>query len=132
MIPTKCFAACRPDWKGALHVSEHPNPPFAGLAILSFFSADPDFNAMAGDMSEEFQERVDRSGVRPAKLWYWRHLFRNVCALTAREVMRTPLQIVVIALGVFLPSTPSQPYTFFTPCGVRLYLSMLISGGLFS
>jgi hypothetical protein len=67
--------------------------------ILSLFTTDPDFDAIAGDMSEEFEERVDRSGVRAAKLWYWRHLFRNVFALTAREVMRTPLKIGIIALG---------------------------------
>lgn len=94
-----CSVACRLDWKGALRVFEYWKPPSAGLAILSFFSTDPYFNEVAGDMSEEFQERVDRSGVRAAKLWYWTHVFRNVCAFTAREVMRTPLQIVVIALG---------------------------------
>ena len=83
-------------------MSEYSKPPSAGLAILSFFSTDPNFDAMAGDMSEEFQERVDHSSARAARLWYWSHVCRNVCALTTREVMRTPLQIVASALGCVL------------------------------
>src|SRR6516225_2269112 len=102
MKPTDRFDACRKGWKGASRMSECSAPPRIGLAILNFFSPDSDFDAMVGDISEEFQERVESSGARRAKLWYWRHVFRNAFALTAREVMRTPVRIVVVALGCVL------------------------------
>jgi hypothetical protein len=36
--------------------------------ILSFFSNQPDFSAVIGDISEEFHQRTQNSGARAAKL----------------------------------------------------------------
>jgi hypothetical protein len=53
-------------------------------------------------MSEEFQERVKSSGALAAKIWYWSHVFHNVCAFATRELRRTPLPTVLTAAGFFL------------------------------
>jgi hypothetical protein len=83
-------------------MSELLKPPVIPSAILSFFSSQPDFPAVAGDMDEEFQQRAQRVGAAKAKLRYWRESFRNACALTAREIYRTPALTVIIAFGGFL------------------------------
>jgi hypothetical protein len=77
-------------------------PPAIPLAILHFFASQPDFAAVLGDMSEEFQQRIHRSGATAARLWFWREAFRNSLAMTAREVMRTPARTFVVAFGCLL------------------------------
>ena len=83
-------------------MSELLKPPVIPSAILNFFSCQPDFPAVAGDMDEEFQQHVQRMGAARAKLWYWRESFRNACALTVREMYRSPARTVAIAFGGFL------------------------------
>jgi len=77
-------------------------PPVVPSAILNFFASQPDFAAVAGDISEEFQQRAQRSGAQSAKLWYWRQAFRNAGALTAREVLRTPGRTLIVAFRCLL------------------------------
>lgn len=74
-------------------------PPTIPLAILNFFRSQPDFPALAGDISEEFYQRVQSSGPAGARRWFWRQAMRNGCALTWRELMRTPVRTSLIALG---------------------------------
>jgi hypothetical protein len=83
-------------------MSELLKPPVVPSAILNFFSNQPDFPAVAGDIDEEFQQRAQRMGATRAKLWYWWESLRNACALTVREMYRTPARTVVIAFGGFL------------------------------
>jgi hypothetical protein len=74
-------------------------PPTIPSGILNFFSSQPDFAAVIGDITEEFHQRAERSGASSAKLWFWREAFRNALALTARELLRTPLRTFVAAFG---------------------------------
>jgi len=83
-------------------MSELLKPPAVPSAILDFFSSQPDFAAVMGDMSEEFHQRAQISGAQSAKLWYWREAFRNAMALTAREVLRTPFRTAIVAFGCLL------------------------------
>jgi hypothetical protein len=83
-------------------MSELLKPPLIPSAILNFFSGQTDFPAVAGDMDEEFQQRAKRMGSARAQLWYWRESFRNACALTVREIYRSPLRTAAIAFGCFL------------------------------
>jgi len=80
-------------------MSEFVKPPAIPATVLRFFSNQPDFFAVAGDMSEEFQERARTAGPTTAELWYWRETLRNAWALTAREVLRTPGRTFLLALG---------------------------------
>ena len=77
-------------------------PPAVPSAILNFFASQPDFPAVAGDISEEFQQRARTSGAQAARRWYWREAFRNALALTWRELTRTPVRTTLIAFGCFL------------------------------
>jgi hypothetical protein len=77
-------------------------PPTVPSAILNFFAAQPDFPALAGDISEEFHQRAQGDGAKAAKRWYWREAFRNAFALTWREIMRTPVRTAAIAFGCYL------------------------------
>jgi hypothetical protein len=83
-------------------MSELLKPPAIPSAMLNFFSAQPDFAAVIGDITEEFHQRVRSSGARPAKLWFWREAFRNALALTAREILRRPVRTIIVALGCVL------------------------------
>ena len=83
-------------------MSELLKPPAVPVAILNFFASQPDFPAVAGDISEEFHQRAQNSGANAAKRWYWREAFRNALALTWRELVRTPVRTTLIALGCFL------------------------------
>jgi hypothetical protein len=73
--------------------------PRIPTAILHFFANQPDFSVLLGDVTEEFQQRARKSGARAAKVWFWREVFRNVLALTFRELSRTPVLVAAIALG---------------------------------
>jgi hypothetical protein len=106
-------------------MSELLKPPVIPSAILNFFSTQPDFPAVAGDMAEEFQQRAQSLGAAAAKLWYWRESFRNACALTAREMYRTPARTIVIAFGGLLAvSIVTGLYVFisFYPRSVGIFL----------
>ena len=83
-------------------MSELLKPPAVPAAILNFFASQPDFPAVAGDISEEFHQRAQSSGAKAAKRWYWHEAFRNALALTWRELMRTPVRTTLIAFGCFL------------------------------
>jgi hypothetical protein len=83
-------------------MSELLKPPAFPSAILSFFASQPDFPAVAGDISEEFHQRSQSSGPRAAKRWYWREALRNAFALTWRELSRTPILTTIVAFVCFL------------------------------
>jgi hypothetical protein len=77
-------------------------PPAISVAMMNFFATQPDFSALAGDMSEEFQQRAVISGVPAAKRWYWREALRNAFALSWRELMRTPVRTALMAIACIL------------------------------
>jgi hypothetical protein len=77
-------------------------PPGVPQAILNFFAHQPDYPAIAGDMSEEFHQRAQQLGPRAARRWFWGEVIRNAWALTARELMRTPLRTTIIAIGCWV------------------------------
>jgi hypothetical protein len=83
-------------------MSELLKPPAVPAAILNFFASQPDFPAVAGDISEEFHQRARNSSAKAALRWYWREAFRNSVALTRRELMWTPLRTTLIALSCLL------------------------------
>ena len=83
-------------------MSELLKPPAVPSAILNFFASQPDFPAVAGDISEEFHQRIQSFGPKAAKRWYWREAFRNALALTRRELLQTPIRTTLIAFGSFL------------------------------
>jgi hypothetical protein len=82
-------------------MSELLKPPAVPLAMLNFFAQQPDFSALAGDVSEEFHQRVQSSGAQAATLWYWREASRNAWVLTVRELLRTPVRTTVMAASCF-------------------------------
>jgi len=65
---------------------EPTKPPKGAFRILSLFSGDPVFPHIAGDMGEEFHQRVCDDGEKQAKRWYWRELFRNMLILAIRQL----------------------------------------------
>lgn len=76
--------------------------PAIPTAILNFFANQPDFSALAGDISEEFQQRALVSGAAAARRWYWREAFRNAWALSAREMLRTPVRTLLMAAACLI------------------------------
>src|SRR6185295_17191607 len=83
-------------------MSEFLKPPAVPVAILNFFASQPDFSAVAGDISEEFHQRAHNSGAEAARRWYWRAAFRNALALTWRELVRTPVRTTLVAIGCLI------------------------------
>lgn len=62
---------------------ENLQPPRAAQRILSYFGS-PHLPQILGDLTEEFNERVQSNGLSAARRWYWRATLRNVIALRAR------------------------------------------------
>lgn len=73
-------------------------PPVLATAILNFFSNQPDFVALAGDLEEEFRQRAAASGEPVARRWYRREARRNAWALTFRELRRSPGRTLLAAV----------------------------------
>jgi hypothetical protein len=95
-------------------------------AILNFFSSQPDFPPVAGDMAEEFQLRGRISGTKAAERWYWNEAFRNAWALTAREIYRTPARTIIVAFGCLVAVNILTGFYFFItfyPRSVDAFLS---------
>jgi len=84
--------------------------------MLTFFASHPDFHAVAGDITEEFHQRVQSSGERAAQRWFRREAFRNALALTWREMRRKPILTVIVAFGCFCSvNLLSLPLELFNP-----------------
>ncbi len=104
-------------------MSELLNPPAVPMAILNFFASQPDFEAVIGDINEEFHQRVESSGARAARLWYWREAFRNAAALPVRHALRTPVRIIAVALGCVLAvNTVTASYALYSVDRLRIDL----------
>jgi len=63
-------------------VPENLEPPRAASRILSYFGS-AHLPQILGDLMEEFNERVQSTGLSAARRWYWRATLRNIIALTA-------------------------------------------------
>ena len=61
-------------------------PPVLASLLLACFS-DPHMPEIMGDLMEEFEERVQSSGLSTARRWYWREAVRNAIALLRRRGM---------------------------------------------
>lgn len=78
-----------------------PEPVPETPQILRFFSNQPDYSAILGDMMEEFHRRaqLDPSG---ARRWFATEAWRNVWALALRELARTPGRTLLAAFTAYL------------------------------
>lgn len=103
-------------------------PPRLALAILNFFRHQPDFASISGDLDEEFHQRAAAQGPRAARLWFWRETLRNAWALTAREILRTPLRTLGIAFACLLAINLA---TALYPLAVRLTTGEFLDSILF-
>jgi hypothetical protein len=81
---------------------EYLGPPRGAMKLLTFFAGEPDFDTVMGDLSEEFQQRASAFGQAAAKRWYWRETIRNAEAFARRELLRTPVTVLVITVFVFV------------------------------
>jgi isoprenylcysteine carboxyl methyltransferase (ICMT) family protein YpbQ len=89
-------------------VPENLQPPLAALRILSYFRS-PHVPQILGDLMEEFNERVQSTGLSAARLWYWRATLRNTIALAAGGQM----------------TGKARPRTLFLISGVWFCIAML-------
>ena len=77
-------------------------------------------------MAEEFDRRTQSEGAQAATRWYWRDSFRNAFALTARELYRTPVRTIFIALAGFLAVGIISG--LYIAIGLHLTVGILLSG----
>src|SRR6516165_2039235 len=80
-------------------MSDEPAPPAMALAVLRCFSHEANYPAILGDLSEEFCQRIERSGIVAARLWYARDAVRTIWSLTWRDISRTPLRLIAFGVG---------------------------------
>jgi hypothetical protein len=81
---------------------EHVGPPRGAMDLLRFFASEPDFDTVLGDLSEEFQRQISAFGQATARRWYWRETVRNARAFAKRELLRTPVTVLLIAVLIFV------------------------------
>jgi hypothetical protein len=70
--------------------------------LLKFFATEPDFDTVIGDLSEEFQQQLSAFGQMAARRWYWREALRNVTAFAKRELLRTPVTVLIVTVFMFV------------------------------
>jgi hypothetical protein len=81
---------------------EYVGPPRGAMNLLRFFASESDFDTVIGDLSEEFQQQVAAFGQAAARRWYWRETVRNASAFATRELLRTPVTVLVITVLIFV------------------------------
>jgi hypothetical protein len=67
-------------------------PPPAALALLSLFLAEPERDAVLGDLLEEFQ-------IRASALWFWGQVFASLGYVVWLGVRRTPGRVIASVLA---------------------------------
>src|SRR5262245_10100988 len=89
-------------------------PPFIAAWLLDRFGADPQLDAIAGDLLEQY--RLGRS-----RFWYWREVITAIIVGTWAQFREHPLMVLrAVAMGwlfAFLLSKTVWPY--WTPLVVR-------------
>ena len=76
-------------------------PPRLASRILSYFGS-PHLPEILGDLMEEFNERVQSTGLSAARRWYWQAALRNMIALAARGQVTDkarPRTLLIISSG---------------------------------
>jgi hypothetical protein len=74
--------------------------------LLKFFASEPDFDIVIGDLSEEFQQQLSAFGHAAARRWYWREALRNATAFARRELLRTPVTVLIVTVFIFVALWP--------------------------
>ena len=85
---------------------ETVKPPKGASLLLNLFAGEPDFPQVEGDLSEEFHQRVLRSGLNSANLWYWREALRNAQAFLTRRDMINVLGSAALGVALFYLAAP--------------------------
>jgi hypothetical protein len=79
---------------------ETVRPPRPAGLLLRLFASDPDFEALAGDLDEEFHQHLRSSGPQAARRWYRREALRTAWALATRWRRLEVLVLTVLAIAV--------------------------------
>ena len=85
---------------------EYLGPPRGAVNLLKFFATEPDFDTVIGDLSEEFQQQLSAFGQAGARRWYWREALRNGTAFAKRELLRTPVTVLIVTVFIFVALWP--------------------------
>ena len=86
---------------------EYLGPPRGAVNLLKFFATEPDFDTVIGDLSEEFQQQLSAFGQAGARRWYSREALRNGTAFAKRELLRTPVTVLIVTTRLSLDSMES-------------------------
>jgi hypothetical protein len=80
-------------------MSDEVAPPAVALAALRCFSHEPNYEAILGDLNEEFHRRLMQSGILAARLWYMRDTVRSIWSMTCRVLRQKPLRLIAFAVA---------------------------------
>jgi len=70
--------------------------------LVGLFAAGERAASIEGDLLEEFSELVSRSGVGPARRWYWRQSVKTAAALAGCGFRAAPWSTLAVALAGYL------------------------------
>jgi len=73
--------------------------PTAAVWLVELFASDRQLESICGDLSEEFSDRLARSGSAAARRWYWRQSIRTVGDLIVAGLRDSPVLITLSVLA---------------------------------
>ncbi len=82
--------------------SDFVQPPRIAVWLISLFALAERGESILGDLLEEFSLLASKSGVGPARSWYWRQTIKTVPRLAGFGFGAAPWMTVAAVLGGFL------------------------------
>ena len=79
-----------------------PRPPRLAAWLVNLFTSGEDAESILGDLHEEFLDVASKSGIVPARRWYWRQSVTAIAHLAGAAFRTAPWSVVGIVLLGFL------------------------------
>lgn len=79
-----------------------PRPPRFAAWLVEIFASAEQAESILGDLHEEFSDIVSKSGVVPARRWYWRQSAKTIFHLAGAAFRVAPWSLAGVVLFGFL------------------------------
>lgn len=84
------------------HAIRSPRPPRLAAWFVDLFAPAERAESVLGDLHEEFSDIAQKSGVVPARRWYWRQSVKTIFHLFGAALRNAPWSLASIVLVGFL------------------------------
>jgi hypothetical protein len=93
-------------------------PPRIATWLLSMFGSDQEIEPIEGDLREEFEDIVSRSGRTAARSWYWKQAFKTAMHMAGNTYRSKPILIIATVIGGVFLVRQAENISTWAICGV--------------